>query len=152
MESSSHQDLSPFIVPPPKPTIYEEFMKNNFELQISNLESLMNLQKDIIASKELELSNQAKKIEEMKKEIDEKLDHSRCIQEIKTIVEKLKTIKEENDSIKHELYECKFKEKHIEGIKDKNKIKDFDRKCVAVEIENLHLKNEIEQIIKKLNP
>ena len=82
MEASSQQDLNPCIVPPPKATIYEEFMKKNFELKISNLENLIDLQKDMIASKDLELSNQAKKIEELKKKIDEKKDHSICIQEI----------------------------------------------------------------------
>ena len=62
------------------------------------------------------------------------------------MIEKLKTSKNENDFVKNELFLCKFKEKHKEGLQDKNKVKDFDRKCVAIEIENLHLKSEIDSL------
>ena len=48
--------------------------------------------------------------------------------------------------MKNELFVCKFKEKHKEGLQDRNKVKDFDTKCVAIEIENLHLKSEIDSL------
>ena len=50
--------------------------------------------------------------------------------------------------MKNELFVCKFKEKHKEGLQDRNKVKDFDTKCVAIEIENLHLKSEIDGLKK----
>ena len=50
--------------------------------------------------------------------------------------------------MKNELFVCKFKEKHKEGLQDRNKVKDFDTKYVAIDIENLHLKSEIDGLKK----
>ena len=104
MEESSDKNLNPFIVPPPKPTIYEEFMKNNYDLQISNLENLIKLQKDMIASKDMELANNSRQIVALTTTLEEKKDHSRCVQQINELIEKLKEVRKENDSMKNGLF------------------------------------------------
>ena len=153
MEKAISKSFSPFIVPPPKLTFHEELLKKNYDLQISNLENQIRLQKDMMKSKDEMLLGQAKRINELSIQVQNnstKKDHSECIKKINEMIKHLTKSKSENDLIKTELFKCKFKEKHKEGYEDFNKSKDFDRKCVAIEIENLHMKSEIDQL-RKLN-
>ena len=142
MDNVNSQDLSPFIVPPPKLSFHEELLKNNYDLQISNLESQIRLQNDMIKTKDEILISHIKRIDELTREIQKdskKKEHSECVIKINEIVEHLKKSKSENDHMKTELFKCKFKEKHVEGYQDLNKVIEYDRKCVAIQIENLHM-------------
>ena len=151
MESVNLQDMTPFIVPPPKLSFHEELLKNNYDLQISNLESQIRLQNDMIKTKDEILISHIKRIDELTREVQKdskKKDHSECVIKINEIVEHLKKSKSENDHMKTELFKCKFKEKHVEGYRDLNKVIEYDRKCVAIQIENLHMKSEIDHLRK----
>ena len=78
MEVLTHQNLSPFIVPPPKLTFHEELLKKNYDLQISNLQSQVTLLNDMIGSKDKSLKSQAERIDELTKltkNIPMKTDH-----------------------------------------------------------------------------
>ena len=62
------------------------------------------------------------------------------------MIEHLKVMKNENEIIKSELFKCKYKKSHCEDSKEFRKAGNCDKKCIAVEIENLHLKSEIHNL------
>ena len=73
MKKNDYQNLSPFLVPPPKLTFHGELLKKNYELQISNLESQVKLQREMISSKVKKLSGpQARRLNELIKEMENK--------------------------------------------------------------------------------
>ena len=150
------QIVSPFTVPPPKPTETEKIQKDYFESTMKVKDGFLKMNQLLIIDKDqkildlenmvIDLSNKLKKIEKENKDLVKKVKkhekqwetaHDECNKDYRDLEDDVNNYADENESLKQELYQCKFKEKHIEGSRNKNKKKDYDEKCVRLEIENL---------------
>ena len=62
------------------------------------------------------------------------------------MIEHLKIIRNEDKSIKSELFKCKYTKSHCEESQEFRKVGNYDKKCIAVEMEHLHLKSETDKL------
>ena len=146
-----NQQVNPFSTPPPEPTLMQQFQKKNYELMENmnnNLIAMKNktiedLNKQVfhLSAQNFELSALVKKFKSGKKE-----SHKTCDDDYKKLGEELDHIEGENETLKNELFKCKFKEKHKRGSQDKNRKKDYDKKCVELQVQNIKLKEDIEML------
>ena len=154
MEKDDQQQIKeiyPFAVPPPQPTLIEKYQKESYDSMVKLNDGWLKM-KDLAIDALNDQINQLNKqtvdksteIANLKMHI--KTNHGPLVKRIGDLEKELKEAKEKNELLKNELYKCKFKEKHIEGSQDKIKRKDYDKKCVALEISNLHLMDEIEKL------
>ena len=103
----------------------------------------------MIKSKDDILLSQAKRIDEMTKQIENykvKKNHNECVEQIYQMIEHLKIIRNEDKSIKSELFKCKYTKSHCEESQEFRKVGNYDKKCIAVEMEHLHLKSETDKL------
>ena len=146
-----NQQVNPFSTPPPEPTLLQQFQKKNYELMENmnnNLIQMKNKMIEDLNKQVFQLNAQNRELSAMVKKLKcgKKENHKSCADDYNRLGGELDQVEGENEALKNELFKCKFKEKHKFGSQDKNKKKDYDKKCVDLEVKNIKLKDDIEML------
>ena len=160
-----NQVPSPFSIPPPDPTETEKIQRDYYESSLKIKDGFLEMNDKTILiqnqriqellTKNIEMEKIVNKLQRQNKELVNKVkdyekqieaEHEECDKQYWDLEDEFNKYAEENETIKQELYKCKFKEKHIEGSRNQNKKRDYDEKCVTLELENLKLKETNEML------
>ena len=160
-----NQVQSPFSVPPPELSKTEKIQRDYYESTLKVKDGFLAMNDNTILNQTMKIQELYQKIydvetivEKLKKENkilthdikkhekQYEAEHQDCEKEFRDLEEDFYKYADENEALKEEIFKCKFKEKHIEGSRNLNKKKEYDEKCVKIELENIKLKQDIEML------